>query len=102
MKKLFAGSSIPAIAFHHAKNEVIKPKIPAAWVIATLGEPSGACLRWAMVKRRKVMSLKKKSMKKARVDLRVQIKHSVVKMNHPARKYPIALFKSAFDLYAAV
>lgn len=100
MKKLFDLSSIPARAFHHAINAVINPKIPAAFVIGALVEPSAPCWKWATVRSRKVMSRKKNSEKKARVDLNVQIRQRVVKMNHPARKYPTALFRSALDSYA--
>lgn len=81
VKKELDFSSIPAKAFHQAMKAVINPKIPAALFNPTWTCPSSS-LKWAMVRRRKVMSRKKKRAKKARVDLKVQRRHMKVKMNH--------------------
>jgi hypothetical protein len=97
VKKLLFDSSIPAAAFHQATNAVIRPKIPAALVQPTWGDPSALSWKCATARRRKVMSRKKKSEKKARVDLKVQIRQMKVKMNHPMRKKATAWLVSTVE-----
>lgn len=80
VKKLLDVSAIPARAFHHAINAVIRPKIPAAFWTERLTPPS-TVLKCAIARSKKVMSRKKNRLKNARVDFMVQTKSNVVKIN---------------------
>ena len=97
MKKLFESSSIPAIAFHQARNVVINPITPLAFVRPMLGDPSGSSWKWAIVSRRKVISRNTKSETNATFDLKVHSRHIKVNRAQPARKNPTAWFSSAVE-----
>lgn len=97
VKKLLDSSAMPARAFHQAMNAVIKPKIPAAFWTARLTPPS-TVLKCAIARSKYVKSRKKKRLKKARVDFKVQTRSSVVKINQlQLRKVSLALVSNLRD-----
>ena len=99
-KKELLGSAIPARALylsvmsagglfrqakatHHAKNAAKMPNTPPAVRQPGCGTPLLSACKYAIPSVRNAMSSVKNSKKKATVDLSVQIKRTVVKMNQP-------------------
>lgn len=82
MKKLFDVSAMPARALYQAANAARIPKAPPALMQDVLGCPPEGW-RYPMASRRNARSSVKNKKKKATVDLNVQNKRRVVKMNHP-------------------
>ena len=82
-KKLFPRSAIPARALYQAMKAARRPKKPPALMTGGLGLPALFVRRYPIARRRKAMSRKKKRRKKARVERRVHISRSVVKIHHP-------------------
>ena len=86
IKKLLLLSARPARALYQETKAVKKPKRPPALVIFAFAVPVASWYRYPIPSSKKVISRKKKRRKNATVDLRVQNRRTVVKMNQPYLK----------------